>query len=70
MNTLLSTSLVGKTILDRKALAKQLATTPGHIKKLSDDRKIPVIHLGHRTKRYALEDVLAAVQKLEVKAAA
>jgi len=70
MNTTATHSLLGKTILDRKALARQLATTPGHIKKLSDARKIPVIHLGYRTKRYALEDVLAAVQKLEVKAAA
>ena len=60
--------LLGKTLLNRAQLAQRLATTPRHIKTLGDQRKIPVLDLGHRTKRYALEDVLEALQKFERKA--
>jgi hypothetical protein len=69
MNTT-QNSLAGKTILDRKGLAPRVGLTPRQVKTLSDERKIPFLNLGHRTKRYALEDVLEALAKFEVKAVA
>ncbi len=55
-------------LLTKKELAAELRTPLTGVQALTRERKIPCIRLGHRTVRYDLEAVLAALKKYEVKA--
>jgi hypothetical protein len=58
-----------KRLLTRKQLLRELddAITSKKFSELRRKRLIPEIDLGHRTKRYELEAVLRALQKLTVR---
>jgi hypothetical protein len=50
-------------IVDAKTLAPIICMTPRQIGKLQRNRVIPSIKLGHRTLRYDVAAVLAALNK-------
>lgn len=54
--------------LSTKELAGELNKPISTVQRWARMRLIPHMSLGHRTKLYALDKVLAALQKLEVKA--
>ncbi|RYD74876.1 MAG: hypothetical protein EOP84_19200 [Verrucomicrobiaceae bacterium] len=56
-------------LLTAEQLAIELNLPSAHtVKSLTRKRRIPVVSLGYRTKRYDLEKVRAALSKLEVRA--
>jgi hypothetical protein len=59
-----------KKLLTDEELAEALGTgfTPRAIATMRRARKIPFIKIGHRTIRYDLDHVLAALAKREIKA--
>jgi hypothetical protein len=61
---------LGPRLLTDYELAAKLGTgfTPRNIAELRRAKKIPVISLGYRTKRYDLNAVLAALRRREIKA--
>jgi hypothetical protein len=57
----------GGVVLTEQELAKALGERVRTIRTLDKNGIIPHLHLGHRTKRYLLDSVLAALQKREHK---
>jgi helix-turn-helix protein len=54
-------------LLNTKELANALGESVRTIISWRHNHTIPVLDLGHRSKRYRLDDVLAALQRREVK---
>ncbi len=54
-------------LLDNKALAAEIGLDVRTIRTLTQHRKIPVISLGYKTKRYDLAKVRAALERFEIK---
>lgn len=51
-------------LLTKTQLAEKLGTTKRQVECLVAAKKIPVIRMGHRTARFSLPRVLAALEKL------
>ncbi len=56
-------------LLTKQELAAELKTPVTGVQALTRKRKIPCLRIGHRTVRYDLAAVLAALKKFEVQAA-
>jgi len=54
-------------LLDKFELAPHLGVTVRGVEMLVKERKIPVLRIGHKTLRFSLPRVLAALQKFEQK---
>lgn len=53
-------------LIDAQTLADHLNTTVGQVYRLSASGRIPRVRLGHRTVRYSLAAVLAALAQVPV----
>lgn len=58
----------GQTFLTKRELAKHLGVSVRGVEGLMAARKIPYYTLGHRTVRFDLQKVMAALSGFEVKA--
>lgn len=50
-------------LLTAAELAAHLSVPVGYVYRLTSERRIPVVKLGHRTVRYDLEQVIAALDR-------
>lgn len=55
-------------LVNAEVLSRETGLSVPEIHDLRRRRAIPCINLGHRTKRFVLSDVQAALAKLEVRA--
>ena len=56
-------------LVDIQGLSTAIGLPVRTIRTLVSNHKVPVMRLGHRTIRFSTDRVMAALQKLEVKAA-